>query len=313
MKEDIINACIKYISPSNLENLNKKYGSTFTKDQLYLKPETGKSQETFCLHITDLHYGKKTDTYSISKCCVKIHRLISRLQTIVDIEKKSRDFDQLCIFDTGDMVDGFGIYPTQTAGHLDEPDTNEQAKGVVRDFYDPLIEFGLKNFPKVKICKVPGNHGRRSMLHAESDNLDVLVTDFLNFKWSRELRVTIEGGKEKLRVFQIGGHRIALFHGDYTTYRGVMSLPYYKLGETASMWNVDLDFDFIMIGHFHQVAMIPLKIGRANQRIYLGGTMATGDDYSTLNFGRDGMHEWWYFGLHGDRKSPTFMYTVDLA
>lgn len=313
-KLDFANTLIRWSSQEKLDKLNRKYKSNYTKDDLYIsdKIDVPKETETFCLHVTDLHYGKKTHSYSISVCNVRIHRLINRLQKIYDIERKSRNFESFTIFDTGDMIDGVGIYPTQMAGHLDESSGRKQAQGVVTDFYNPLIEWGLKRFPKVRICKVPGNHGRIGWQVAEKDNWDCVVTDNLNMVWSRELNVSIQGGSEFFRVFDIGNHKIALFHGAYNSHRNNLGLPYYKLGETASMWNQTSPFDALFIGHYHQMAMIPLKIGQENQRVYLGGTMATGDDYSVINYGRDGMHSWWLFGLHESRKSPSFQYQLDL-
>ena len=311
MKSDVINKLIQHAPVEKLGKINKMFGTNYTKEELYLQGNSEKTQEDFCLHVTDLHYGKKTYNYSISICNVKIHRLINKLDTIYNIEKKSRQFQSFTILDTGDMVDGIGIFPTQSS-HTDEPRVFEQVKGVVNDFYSPLIEWGLKHFPKVRICKVPGNHGRVTYQHAESDNWDCMATEFLHMKYSLSQKVAINGGAEFFRVFDVNGHNIALFHGAYTTQRNYMGLPYYKLGETASMWNQTNPFDMLFIGHYHQMAMIPLKIGLEHQRCYLGGTMATGDDYSIINFGRDGMHQWWLFGLHKDRKNPTFQYQLDL-
>lgn len=315
MKRDLINDAIKYLSPDNLKILNKKYGTNYTKNELFIDDEIDKGKpEVFCVHVTDLHYGKKTHNYDPDVCMSRVIDYINNLKVLSEIEHRSRNFSTFCILDTGDMLDGFGIYPTQGAGHSAIPDMNKQIEGVVEHFYSPLIKFGRDNFPKVLVCKVPGNHGRLGKYQAEGSNLDCMTTTMLRVKYSDTRNVKVIGSDILQQTFDIDGHRILLFHGAGKNLRSYNGLPWYSINRALTGWaNLDdLDFDIACIGHFHQMAEIPVMTAKRKMCL-MSGTMATGDDFSITNYASDGDQRWWCFGLHPDRKGTTFQYKVDLV
>lgn len=313
MKRDLINDAIKYLSSDNLKKLNKKYGTNYTKNELFIDDKIDKGKpEVFCVHVTDLHYGKITPSYSPDVCMSRVIQLTRTLELLSGIEHRSRNFSSFTILDTGDMLDGFGIYPTQSAGHV-EPDMNKQVFEVIERFYKPLIEFGLANFPKVDIYKVPGNHGRMGKHHSEASNFDVMVTNILKMVYADNPRVKIEGSAQCIRVFNVEGHDVLLMHGDSKRMIRYHGLPWYGVEDTASTLasNFSGGFDVACMGHIHQWAMVPLKYG-VNKMCLVSGTMVSDDDFSIKNYSKDGVRTWWAFGLHPNRKQPSFMYPVDL-
>jgi len=308
------------MSPVNLELANKKYGTNYTKDELYLEehdPEKGKP-ETFCVHVTDLHYGKKTEagkkSYNPDVCMLRTLDYIKNLKELSKIEHRSRNFATFAILDTGDMLDGMGIYPTQAAGHTALPNLNHQIEGVIEYFYRPLIKFGLENFPRVLICKVPGNHGRLGKFQSEGSNLDCMVTTTLRIAFSGHENVKIVGNDEMQRSFDVDGHRILLFHGDGKNIRSYHGLPWYTINKSTLGWSFldDLDFELACMGHFHQCFDMPIQMSKGKM-VMMSGTMVTADDFSIKNYQSDGDHRRWCFGLHPDRKGTTFQYKVDLV
>jgi len=107
------------------------------------------------LCITDVHYGKKTETYSPLDCELRFGQLSRKLAEIQSIVPEC---DELVICLLGDINDGTNIFPTQT--HYQEL-TNVEAQATLVS--NLLTQFALDQrdlWGKVRIEAVPGNHGR---------------------------------------------------------------------------------------------------------------------------------------------------------
>ena len=120
-------------------------------------PVPPKQQETACLVLTDLHYGRKTASFTPDVCKARLTKLGERLIRIRTY-LKGYEFDGLRVFLLGDVNDGTDIYKTQ-AHHQAETNVDKQAHDLTTLLADWLAE-QKKTWKSVQVDAVPGNHGR---------------------------------------------------------------------------------------------------------------------------------------------------------
>lgn len=281
--------------------------------------------ETFALALSDLHIGKKTETYNIHIANEMIQRLCLTLLRVKELLSGGYEFDEFVLFLLGDMLDGDGIYPGQP--HFQDVSALTAQASVGASMLLRVVQTGLEIAPTVRVIAVPGNHGRSGKHAHTASNWDLVL--YQQMQIASELRfgerVTYEMNAPNIvneedefslrmpdllwmRVAQVKGHYFLLHHGHAT--RRVLGIPYYSLLKRAYYWRTSVrePWEVILSGHFHQFAWL-----EENGFVcLLNGTMVKDDTWALETLGVRGVNRTWAFGV-SEHRAITWSYGLELV
>src|SRR5512146_572466 len=95
-----------------------------------------RQRESAVLVVSDLHLGKLTSTFNPDTCAHAVLALGDKLKRIRSL-LAAYQFDELVVCMLGDIVDGTGIYPTQT--HHQTLTTAIEQADVAADLFKDLL------------------------------------------------------------------------------------------------------------------------------------------------------------------------------
>ena len=135
--------------------------------------------ESAVLHVTDVHWGKKTESFDVKVCSKRLNAVGEKLGRVREL-LASYDFDKLVILITGDINDGSEIYANQATEQA-ESDVEEQANCAAATLAD-LVRRQKRIWGNVEIEAVPGNHGRSGRGGHIAANWDVTCYRYMSFR-----------------------------------------------------------------------------------------------------------------------------------
>lgn len=225
----------------------------------------GRQEEVAVALLSDLQTGKITPDYNTEVCRERVLRYAEKIVNITRVQRADHPVRHCVVPMLGDMVEGVDIFPGQQ-WLIDSTlyrQVFESTPSILVDF----LRYLLANFDTVTVEAVQGNHGRlgRKGMFGPEDNSDRMVYRVLKLMMTDEPRLTINmadpaGERAWYKVMEIGNYRAMLIHGDQI--RGSMGYPFYGLGKKVHSWasgGVPETFNDLMLGHWHQLAMIPMN------------------------------------------------------
>lgn len=240
------------------------------------------------LFASDWHHGERVfpeqvggvNEYNMQIAHARAKRLISHTINLLTNHMVNPKYPGIVFALGGDMVSG-GIHEELLA-------TDEmEIMPVVVDLIGVLIwciDELKRVFGRVFVPCVTGNHGRNTKkIRAKGRNFtsfDWLVYQMLAKHYEKDSAVafSIPDGPDCL--FQVYGHRYLLTHGDQ--FRGGDGLighlgPVFRGNHKKSSRNIQIgmEYDTMMIGHFHTLAQLP--------RIITNGSLKGYDEFAYSN------------------------------
>lgn len=276
-----------------------------------------KQTETAVLIVSDLHIGKKTRSFNRRIAKTRLQQVAETIKRIHAHLEPTYHLSEFVIPILGDLVDGHGIYPTQTH-HQDITDPIEQA-AVAAEAFNPIIETALSIADKVRVVGVPGNHGRSGKYAIESANFDILSYALIESNWRGKVQFEYRSplGEQPrdeadylawMRETEINGHKVILHHGHgVRVYAGI---PLYSLWRRGVNWRSALPYrwEAVFHGHFHSFGAWQYN----DWEMFCNGTAVTDDAWAFELFGYTGTPKWHFFGV--SRKiMRTWSYDLHLA
>jgi hypothetical protein len=263
--------------------------------------------ESAILHITDLHFGKETESFNLDALEKRLNNMTKSVCSIGKILKRTYDIDKLYVFDTGDAIDGNMIYKTHPH-HVDKRAAygRAQVKAAVNILSEPLEEL-VNVFGLVEYHKVPGNHGRNSLFDHEKNNWDLIMADMMTERHARHPRLKIHTHNNFYGHVDVQGHGCVLYHG--AGIKMYQSIPWYGITQRVTRWaqTMPKPFKYAFMGHFH----IRDNLTWCNKEIFLSGSPVTDDEWVLEEMGMGSMPEFWFLGMHPER-GVTWRYAIDL-
>ena len=271
------------------------YGTDLDIKQPKYSPKKSRSPvEIPILHITDVHFGKRTATYNIAVAEERMQSLAEKTVQLVELRRSVAKIDELHIFLGGDFGEGEGaIFPGQ-ALEIDQDVVGQLVKEGPRIMCEQFLLY-LSHFKKLVVKAVPGNHGRISRFAAKRNNFDswlylglrqmvegsLSLKDRSRIEW--DLPFDRPAGSEWFAHHKTFDYGHMLVHGDQI--RGALGFPWYGVGKKLSGW-ADLvpDFSYLWMGHFHTLAAYVI-----NKRMVLaGGTPESSNAYAAESLAASG-------------------------
>jgi len=215
--------------------------------------------------LSDLQTGKITPDYNTEVCRERVMRYAEKIVRITNVQRADHPVRHCVVPMLGDMVEGVDIFPGQQ-WLIDSTlyrQVFESTPSILVDF----LRYLLANFESVSVEAVQGNHGRigRKGMFGPEDNSDRMVYRVVKLMMQDEPRLTFNmadpvGERAWYKTMTIGNYTAMLIHGDQI--RGSMGYPFYGLGKKVHAWasgGVPETFNDLMLGHWHQLAMIPMN------------------------------------------------------
>lgn len=238
--------------------------------------------ETACAVLSDLQIGKKTLDYNVAECEKRIELYADKLLRITEVQRADHPVRHLELWMLGDMVEGEGIFPTQSH-HLDKSLYYQVAVDGPRILVN-FIRRMLENFETVHIVGVVGNHGaiggRRNELHPET-NADRMLYAVVQRVLENEPRITwdipdgtLEGDFYVVRP--VGRKKFFLFHGHQI---GGGSMPVAGIDKKIKGWYMGAareKFDYALLGHYHT----PTRLTINTATVWINGTTETSNGFA---------------------------------
>lgn len=240
------------------------------------------------LFLSDLHWGEVVrptqingvNKYNLSIAHKRLHYTVETAISLLQIIDGGMDYPGIVCPLGGDMISG-NIHEELTA-------SNElNTMPTVLDLYGHLVSAITRladTFGAVFLPCVTGNHGRDTRKiwgkdrHATS--FDWLLYQFLAKRFERDTRVTFFVPDSSDALFRIYGTRFNLTHGDQ--FRGGDSIigplgPLTRGNQKKQARNqaIDLEYDIMICGHWHQYIHL--------SRLIVNGSLKGYDEYAYQN------------------------------
>lgn len=262
--------------------------------------------ESAVLALSDLHGGKKTDSFDLDILDKRLDALFYNQAKLLDIIGRAYKIQKLHLLFLGDFIDGDSVYPTQKS-HLDERANYPLSQaGTLTDMLVPRIadtqaQLGIP----VQIDAVRGNHGRAGRFTHESNNWDIAVYDLIQRELRYKPNFEVNISDRFAHITDIQGHGVLIYHG--AGIRSYAQLPMYGITQRILKWKQGMqkDFKISVMGHFHSF----MDYHYFGTDIFLTGTAVSDDDFSMEYIGCDGVNKSWLFGVHPE-NGATFRFPV---
>lgn len=263
--------------------------------------------ETAVWHLTDIHEGKKTETFDPDVLEERLIRGARKIILITKILKKTYTFDKLVIMITGDCIDNDSIFPNQQAHVSEKANAGRAQVNRLTETMARVVAILREEFSVIDIECVYGNHGRISKTTDEKNNWDLVFYDQLRAYYNSNNNVTVNISEKFYKIVDVQGHGFLLYHGH--AIKMAHSIPWYGMTKRIGNWKTSIGgFKYAMVGHFHTIGMTPY----AGVDIYMGGTAVTGDDWALEGMGTLSDQRYWFFGVHPER-GISWEYKIDLV
>lgn len=274
-----------------------------------------KNQEEYAVALlSDLQTGKITPDYNSDVARERVMRYARKVCELADIQRLHHPVRHAVVPMLGDMVEGVDIFPGQQ--WLIDSTLYDQLFNTTPTLLADFVRYLLSHFESVTVYAVDGNHGRigRRGQFGPMDNADRMLYRILAMLLRDEPRFKLhmtdpQGERNWYQVMQLGNYSAMLIHGDQI--RGHSGFPWYGLGKKVNGWGsggVPERFGDVMMGHYHQLARIPL-----NQRsVWVNGSTESTNTYASENLAAQSEPSQWLLFVDPTAGRVTASYGVDL-
>lgn len=242
------------------------------------KKDRRKGEESALVHLTDLQYGKLTESYSMAVCEERVALFADKIESITAIQRADHPVPGCHVMLGGDMVEGRGnIFPGQV--HEVEAYLYEQLFGCAR-MQREFIARMLSIFEWVEVWEESGNHGRlgKKGEDAPGDNVDRMTYKIAHEGLGTQPRLTWHEQTTWHQIVEIGNYRAMLCHGDEIKGFGG-NVPAFGILRKSNAWASGVVGEHLdtYMGHFHQ----PMTLQQANGgRVFVTPSTESGSIYA---------------------------------
>ena len=263
-----------------MQSLEKRLGFYEKMDSIPLvvpewltpKGPTKKHHGTPCVAISDWHSGEWVEpnqvgginAYNRAICDARLQRAFEGTITVARDYLKGVEYDGVQVFLPGDNVSG-NLHEELIASN--EGTVFENVMSMAEGFIAGLTLLA-KEFGRVNVACVVGNHGRRTMKpvykNRAQDSFDWLIYRIVEQRLSADKRITLNVSPAIDASVTLYSTRFLLFHGDEMRGGGGISaeLAPLLLGihrKTRQKQAEGAAFDCAVLGHFHSLLFLPSK------------------------------------------------------
>lgn len=265
------------------------------------KPSKGRNM-TLELMISDVHYGKKTETFDLNICRERMRELTDIFMKELSTYQKQFNIHRIIISLLGDIIESYTMHGIESSMSSEFPNSVQVKEAIESLFYDvvlPIAQTGIE----IDIPAVTGNHDRvehgRTMHLPGETNLTWIIYNALDLliKQSGLKNVKMYIPKDSFVLLPIYNNNILFEHTDNVkapteaALEGLIQKRSQQLGKVI---------DFLRGGHWHKY----LCFGRG--RIIINESVPGQDSYARV-LGYDS-HSGQTINYYVDSDRPTCFY-----
>ncbi|MER5252925.1 hypothetical protein [Streptomyces sp. NPDC002855] len=267
--------------------------------------------------LSDLQTGKRTPDYDSDICRDRVMRYARKIVDIATIQRLHHPVRHCVVPMLGDMIEGIDIFPGQQ--YLVDSTLYDQLFNTTPTILADFVRFLLGHFETVTVYAVDGNHGRigRRGQFGPMDNADRMLYRILAMLMRDEPRFKLimtdpKGERNWYQVMQLGTYKALLIHGDQI--RGHSGFPWYGLGKKVQGWGsgglgADSDFKDVFMGHYHQLARVPLN----HRAVYCNGSTESTNTFAAECLAAQSEPTQWLLFVDPTAGRVTASYGVELS
>jgi hypothetical protein len=264
--------------------------------------------------LSDTQVGKITPDYNSDVAHQRVMKYAEKIVRITEIQRHDHPVDHIVVPMLGDMVEGCDIFPGQQ--WLLDSTLYRQVFDTTPTIIVDFLRYLLANFETVTVEAVQGNHGRigRKGQYGPEDNADRMVYKLVQLLMRDEPRLIYNmadpaGERAWYKVMEIGNYRAMLIHGDQI--RGQMGFPWYGVGKKVHSWasgGIPEQFDDLMMGHYHQLALVPMN----KRSVWANGSTESTNTFAAETLAAQSDPSQWLLFVNPDAGKVTASYAVRL-
>jgi hypothetical protein len=264
--------------------------------------------------LSDTQVGKITPDYNSDVAHQRVMKYAEKIVRITEIQRHDHPVDHIVVPMLGDMVEGCDIFPGQQ--WLLDSTLYRQVFDTTPTIIVDFLRYLLANFETVTVEAVQGNHGRigRKGQYGPEDNADRMVYKLVQLLMRDEPRLIYNmadpvGERAWYKVMEIGNYRAMLIHGDQI--RGQMGFPWYGVGKKVHSWasgGIPEQFDDLMMGHYHQLALVPMN----KRSVWANGSTESTNTFAAEVLAAQSDPSQWLLYVNPDAGRVTASYAVRL-
>jgi hypothetical protein len=254
------------------------------KPPTWLTKKKKKSTGVVCTILSDTHFDEVVKPEEIQfrneyNREIAVKRLEAYFQKIILLTNDyvtGIDYEGIVLFLGGDIFSG--------DIHEELSETNEDTMLASIIFWTEQLSAGInllaEHFNHVHIPCVVGNHGRRSRKPRHKlrvkDNFDWFLSKTLEQRFIDNDKVTFDVATGADLLVDVQDTTYLLTHGDQAKGGGGIGGIWPPLMRMVARKRQNTDFDYMVLGHFHQLIMAP------SSGFLLNGSLKGYDEYASI-------------------------------
>jgi len=258
-------------------------GHTY-KPPTWLTRKPKKSSGVVCTILSDTHFDEVVRPEEINfkneyNREIAVERLKTYFQKVVLLTKDyitGVNYEGCVLFLGGDIFSG--------DIHEELSETNEDTMLASVIFWTEQITAGInllaEHFNYVHVPCVVGNHGRRTRKPRHKlrvkDNFDWFLSKTLEQRFIGNNKVTFDVAAGADLMVEVQDTTYLLTHGDQAKGGGGIGGIWPPLMRMVAKKRNNVDFDYMVLGHFHQLIMAP------SSGFLLNGSLKGYDEYAAI-------------------------------
>lgn len=253
----------------------------FTKPKISKKPSRSKKKKDMTIEhmLTDLHYGKLSETFNFEVARERMSRLAKHTIEEINRYSKTYNIDRSILFLGGDIIEGATIHGTESRMASESGNSEQITQAIVslyEDYIVPVSSYGHK----IKVIAVPGNHDRdgkdKTYQKPGKEAFTWIIYKTLEqlCKAANIKNIEFVITESIYHIEDIYGSKVLYEHGDHV--KGTSKTAIQTHMGKRGVQN-DTLIDFIRLGHYHE----RIEFGRG--RIIMNPSLAGQDSYAEIN------------------------------
>lgn len=260
-------------------------GSHNYEPPTWLKKKGKKGTGVVCTILSDTHFDEVVkpeeiqfrNEYNREIAVERLEKYFQKLIMLTNEYITGIDYDGIVLFLGGDIFSG--------DIHEELSETNEDTMLGSVIFWTEQVAAGInllaEHFKYVHVPCVVGNHGRRTRKSRHKlrarDNFDWMLSKTLERQFINHPKVTFDVAEGADLVVNVQDTTYLLTHGDQAKGGGGIGGIWPPLMRMVARKRQNTNFDYMVLGHFHQLIMAP------SSGFLLNGSLKGYDEYAAIS------------------------------